>query len=121
MAVLSHAAVEHGHGAGKKLDRDRLALCRTGAGRGIARKHLWPYPPGMARLDRDAFGHHGPGAAVAGQPAARTFDPQPLSLSRSAQPRAGGTAEGVPRPKFRRTGAARDSAHDQWDIGGAEE
>ena len=33
MAVLPHAAVEHGHGAGEKLDRDRLALCRARAGR----------------------------------------------------------------------------------------
>ena len=33
MAVLPHAAVEHGHGAGQELDRDRLALCRAGAGR----------------------------------------------------------------------------------------
>ena len=33
MAVLPHAAVEHGHGAGQELDRDRLALRRTGAGR----------------------------------------------------------------------------------------
>ena len=31
MAVLPHAALEHGHGAGEKLDRNRLALC--GAGR----------------------------------------------------------------------------------------
>jgi hypothetical protein len=30
MAVLPHAAVEHGHGAGQELDRDRLALCRAG-------------------------------------------------------------------------------------------
>ncbi|MGX1048132.1 phosphoenolpyruvate carboxylase [Bradyrhizobium diazoefficiens] len=29
MAVLPHALVEHGHGAGEKLDRDRLALCRA--------------------------------------------------------------------------------------------
>ena len=44
MAVLPHAAVEHGHGAGQELDRHRLALCRTGAGRGAARKHLRPHP-----------------------------------------------------------------------------
>ena len=31
MAVLPHAIVEHGHGAGQELDRDRLALCRAGA------------------------------------------------------------------------------------------
>ena len=44
MAVLPHAAVEHGHGAGQELDRDRLALCRTGAGRGVARKDLRAHP-----------------------------------------------------------------------------
>ena len=27
VAVLPHAAVEYGHGAGEKFDRDRLALC----------------------------------------------------------------------------------------------
>ena len=48
MAVLPHAAVEHGHGAGEELDRDRLALCRAGAGRGLARKDLRPHPPRMA-------------------------------------------------------------------------
>ena len=31
MAVLPHAAVQHGHGAGQELDRHRLALCRAGA------------------------------------------------------------------------------------------
>ncbi len=36
VAVLPHVAVEHGHGAGQELDRDRLALCRTGAGYGDA-------------------------------------------------------------------------------------
>ena len=44
VAVLPHAAVEHGHGAGEELDRDRLALCRTGAGRDAARKHLRAHP-----------------------------------------------------------------------------
>ena len=60
MAVLPHAVVEHGHGAGQELDRDRLALCRTGAGREVARKHFWPHPARMAFLDRDAARHHGP-------------------------------------------------------------
>ena len=56
---------------------------------------------GMAHFDRDAAGHHGAGAAVAGQPAAGALDPQPLSLSRSAEPRAGGIAEGAPRAESR--------------------
>src|SRR5712664_2345212 len=51
VAVLPHAVVEHGHGAGQEFDRDRLALCRTGAGHGIARKYLRTHPPRMASLD----------------------------------------------------------------------
>ena len=54
MAVLPHAVVEHGHGAGEELDRDRLALCRTGAGRDVAREDFWAHPARMARVDRDA-------------------------------------------------------------------
>ena len=38
VAVLPHAVVEHGHGAGEEFDRDRLALCRTGAGCGVCAK-----------------------------------------------------------------------------------
>ena len=121
VAVLPHAVVEHGHGAGEKLDRDRLALCGTGAGCGAARKHLRADPARMARVDRDAAGYHGPGAAVAGQPAAGTLDPQPLSLSRSAQPRAGRTPEGTSRAKPGRAGAARHPDHHQRHFGGVEE
>jgi phosphoenolpyruvate carboxylase len=51
-------------------------------------------------LDRDAAGHHGQSAA-AGQSAAGALDPQPLSLSRSAEPCAGGTAESTPRAEPR--------------------
>src|SRR5216684_2218132 len=86
VAVLPHAFVEHGHGAGQELDRDRLALRRTGAGHETARKYLRTHPPGMASLDRDAIGHHGAGPFAAEQSAAGALNPQPLSLSRSAQP-----------------------------------
>ena len=75
----------------------------------------------MAHLDRDAAGYHGAGASAAGQPAAGTLDPQPLSLSRSAQPRAGGTAEGASRAESRRAGAARHPAHHQRHFGGVAE
>src|ERR1700682_3823406 len=121
MAVLPHAVVEHGHGARQELDRDRVALCRTGAGHDVARKYFWTHPPRMASLDRDAIGYHGAGAVAAGQPAAGTLDPQPLSLSRSAESRPGGVAKGAPRAKSRRAGAARDSDHHQRDFGGAAE
>src|ERR1700694_5983063 len=93
VAVLPHLVVEHGHGAGQKLDRDRLALCRTGAGYDVARRYLWTHPARMAQLDRDAVGHPGTAAPVTGQPAAGALDPQPLSLSGSAEPCAGGTLE----------------------------
>src|SRR5437879_6076329 len=72
----------------------------------------------MAFLDRDAARYHGARAPPAGQPAAGTLDPQPLPLSRSAQPRAGGTVEGATRAECRRAGAARDSADDQRHLGG---
>src|SRR5712671_1493997 len=97
MAVLPHLAVEHGHGAGQELDRDRLALCRTGAGYGFARKYLRAHQTRMAHLDRDVVGHHGTAAPATGQPAAGALDPQPLSLSRSAEPCAGGTPESTSR------------------------
>src|SRR3981189_885132 len=84
VAVLPHAVVEHGHGAGQELDRDRLALCRTGAGHDLARRYFWTHPARMAYVDGDAIGYHGAGALAAGQPAAGPLDPQPLSLSRSA-------------------------------------
>ena len=58
---------------------------------------------------------------LAGQPAAGPLDPQPLPLSRSAQPRAGRTAEGASRAESGRAGAARDSAHDQRHFGGVAE
>ena len=72
-------------------------------------------------VDRDAARHHGQRAAAAGQPAAGALDPQPLSLSRPAQPRAGGTAEGAPRAESGRAGAARHPAHDQRHLGGVAE
>src|SRR3954465_1315100 len=80
----------------------------------------------MAFVDRDAAGHHGPRPAVAGQSAAGTLDPQPLPLSRSAQPCPGGIVEGAPQGtgggrSRRRAGAARDSVDHQRDIGGGTE
>ena len=66
----------------------------------------------------DIMGHE---RLLAGQPAAGTLDPQPLPLSRSAQPCAGGIAEGASRAEPGRAGAARDSAHDQRDLGGVAE
>src|SRR6478735_5943614 len=75
----------------------------------------------MAFLHRDAAGHHGPGPSAAGQPAAGALLAPPLPLSRPAQPRAGRAAERAPRAESGRTGAARNSADDQRDLGGVEE
>src|SRR5450631_2854408 len=72
----------------------------------------------MAYLDRKALGHHGAGAPAAGQPAPGPLDPQPVSLSRSLEPCAGGTAEGTSRAESRRTGAARHPDHHQRNFGG---
>src|SRR6266446_3738831 len=101
MAILPHVTVEHGYGAGQELDCDRLALCRTGAGYDFARKYLRTHPARMAQLDRDVAGHHGTAAPATGQPAAGALDPQPLSLSRSAEPCAGGTVERTSRAESR--------------------
>ena len=79
------------------------------------------HSPRIPQLHRFAAEDHGTGAPVAGQSAAGTLDPQPLSLSRSAQPRAGRAVEGAPRAESRRAGAARDSDHDQRYFGGVEE
>ena len=121
VAVLPHAAVEHGHGAGEKLDRHRLALCRTGAGRGVARQDIRPHPAGVAHLHRDLARYHGAGALAARQSAARPLDPQPLPVSRSDEPRTGGVAEETPRGKSRRAGAPRNSDYHQRYFSGVEE
>jgi hypothetical protein len=75
----------------------------------------------IAIASRPVAEDHGTGAPVAGQSAAGALDPQPFSLSRSAQPRAGRALEGAPRAESRRAGAARDSNHDQRYFGGVEE
>src|SRR4051812_10631736 len=66
VAVLSDSVVEHGHGAGEKLDRDCLAICRAGPRSGVAGKYLRTNSARMAQLDREVIEHHGPGTAVAG-------------------------------------------------------
>src|SRR5262249_44657337 len=59
--------------------------------------------------------------AVAGQPAARTLRSPAFSLSRPAQPRAGGASEGAPRAEPGRADPARHPDHHQWYFGGVEE
>ncbi len=58
---------------------------------------------------------------AARQPAAGALGAPPLPLSRSAQSCAGRAVEGASRAEPGRTGAARDPAHDQRHLGGAEE
>ncbi len=70
---------------------------------------------------RGAQRDHGAAPASRQQPAARSLDPQPLPLSRPAEPRAGRTSEAAPRPRLEREGADGNSADDQWRVGGIEE
>src|SRR5215475_10013325 len=74
----------------------------------------------MARLHHSSPEDHGTGPPAAGQPAARALRPSPFSLSRPAQPRAGGALEGAPRAKPGRAGAARHPDHDQRYFGGTQ-
>src|SRR5579863_9557006 len=67
----------------------------------------------MARLDRQAARDHRADAATGKQSVARTFDPPPLSLHGSVEPRAGRASEGAPRAEPRRAGVARGPDHHQ--------
>ena len=78
-----------------------------------ARDRLPAHPDGMAGLDRGPADHHGPSHAAGGQPAACPLHPQPLSVSRSAEPRAGRAAQAASRVGQRRAGAARHPADHQ--------
>ena len=121
LAVLPHPALQHGHGAGQIEPRHRLALCALGRGRVIARENLRPHLARMARLGRRAERDHGAVQASGEQSAARPLDPQPLSLSRSAQPRAGRAPEAAPLEGGEREGADRNPAHHQRHFGGPAE
>ena len=83
----------------------------------VAGEDLLPDLARMARLGRRAQRDHGPVEASGEQSAARPVDPQPLSLSRSAQPRAGRAPEAAPLEGGEREGADRNPAHHQRHIG----
>ena len=68
----------------------------------LRERDLPAHPGGMAGLDRRAAGNHGPTHAAGGQSAARPLDPQPVSLSRSAEPPAGRAAQAPSRGRQRR-------------------
>ena len=70
-------------------------------------------------LGRRAQRDHGAVEAAREQSAARPLDPQPLPLSRSAQPRAGRAFETASLARGEREGADRNPAHHQRHIGGA--
>ena len=112
LAVLPHRALEHGHGAGQERHRHRLALRRAGHGRCVARAGLRACARGVAGLDRCGPGHHAPAGLAGEQPVAGALDPQPLSLHRSAEPRADRAAPSPPRGR-RRSGrrAGHPSQH----------
>src|SRR5471032_3189341 len=103
MAILRHPAVEYGYGAGQDGPGDCLALCGTGGRQGFARTYLQA--------------HHG----RARQSPAGPFDTKPFSLSRSAEPLAGGIDQAQPRlverKQDRRTRAPWHTVVDQWRGG----
>ena len=110
LAVLPHAALQHGHGAVEVEPRHRLALRAAVRGRGAAGEDLLPHLAGVAQLGRGAERDHGAAEASREQPAARPLDPQPLPLPRPAEPRAGRTLEAAPGAAVERKGADRASS-----------
>ena len=118
LAVLPHAALQHGHGDVEVEPRHRLPLCPARRRCALAGKDLRPHRPGMARFGRGAEHDHGAAAIAREQPAARPLDPQPVPLSRSPEPRAGRAFEIAPHALLERKGADRDSADDQRRLGG---
>ena len=84
----------------------------------VREKNLRPHLARMARLGRRAERDHGAAATAGEQPAARPLDPQPLPLSRPAEPHSGRTFEAAPRALDEREGADRDSADHQRRVGG---
>ena len=88
MAVLPDAAVEHGHGAGEERHRHRLALQGAGGGCAIAGSDLCPAVRRMGEFQAGAALDPRPARAAGAQSRAGAHDPRPLSLHRSAQPRA---------------------------------
>ena len=107
MAVLPHAAVQHGHGALQVEPRHRLALRRSSSRRRAARGDLLAHLARMARLGRCAERDHGAELSARAQSAAAALDPQPVPLSRPAQPRSGRTPETASRACGERKGADR--------------
>ena len=121
LAVLPHAALQHGHGPVEVEPRHRLALRAAVRGRGVAGEDLRPHLAGMARFGRRPQRDHGAAAAACEQSSARPLDPQPLPLSRPAEPRAGRAAEAPPGAGVEREGADRHPAHHQRRLGGAQQ
>ena len=117
LALLPHPALQHGHGAGEVEPRHRLALRAALRRRAVAREDFRPHLAGMARLGRGAQRDHGADACSRAT-AARPLDPQPLPLSRPAEPRAGRAFEAAPRPRGEREGADRHPADHQRNLGG---
>ena len=100
MAVLPHAAVEHGHGAGEERHRASPRATRAGRRRAIARSDLRPAsaPNGRAPVDAAAVDPATRARCSERNPAAGALDPQPLPLHRSAQPRADRAASHATAP-----------------------
>ena len=97
LAVLPHPALQHGHGAGQVEPRHRLAL-RALVPDVALREAIFSRISREWRDSVDALNAIMEQTRAAGeQSAAAALDPQPLPLSRPAQPRAGRAAQAAPR------------------------
>ena len=103
VAVLPHAAVQPGHGAGQERPAHRRALCRAGRGQEAGQAHLRRDPGRMGAHRRRAVADHRRDAAPAVEPDAGALDRAPLPLPRPAEPPAGRADAPLPPARARAT------------------
>ena len=113
LAVLPQRAFQHGDGARQDRPRRGVEVCgardRCRGARADLRAHRRRARPDRARILRD----HLAIATSRGQSDARPQHPQPLSLSRPAQSRAGRAPAALSRGADRRADEAGDPSDDQ--------
>ena len=102
VAVLPHAAVQPGHGAGQERPAHRRALRRTGRGQEARQAHLRADPAEWERTNAALSLITGEKRAPAVEPDAGALDRAPLPLPRPAEPPAGRTDAPLPPPRRRR-------------------
>ena len=119
VAVLPHAAVQPGHGAGQERPAHRRTLCRTGRGQEARQAHLQRDPRRMGARRRGAVADHRRAKTPAVEPDAGALDRAPLSLPGPAEPPAGRADASLPppgrgrRPCHRAAAASRHPPVDQ--------